>query len=57
MSSHSSTAFSLNGGYNFGGFEAIIGYRSEAANVSPQDSSTDYDISRTLISAGIGFTF
>ena len=57
MSSHSGTAFGLNGGYNFGGFEALIGYRSEAVTVSPQDSSTDYDISRTLISAGIGFTF
>jgi len=49
----SGTAFGINGGYDFGGFEALLGYRSESVTIG----SDSTNVGRTLISAGIGFTF
>ena len=41
----------------FGGFEALLGYRSETVKVELEAASgTTYDASRTLINAGLGFT-
>mgnify|MGYP001267137219 CR=1 FL=1 len=54
----SGSAFGITGGYDFGGFEALLGYRSETVKIEiePQPGTT-YDGSRTLINAGLGFTF
>ena len=51
----SGTAFGINGGYDFGGFEALIGYRSESVNAAYGGSESDY--SRALVMAGVGITF
>jgi len=53
----SGSAFAITGGYDFGGFEALLGYRSETVKVKLEGGTTEYDRSRTLINAGIGFTF
>ena len=54
----SGSAFGINGGYDFGGFEVLLGYRSETVEVELEaDPGKTYDASRTLISAGLGFTF
>ena len=53
----SGSAWGINGGYDFGGFEALLGYRSETVKVTQEGSSSENDAGRTLISAGIGFTF
>ena len=54
----SGSAFGVNGGYDFGGFEVLLGYRSETVEVELEaDPGKTYDASRTLISAGLGFTF
>ena len=55
--SPSGSAWGINGGYDFGGFEALLGYRSETVKVTQEGNSSENDASRTLISAGIGFTF
>ena len=47
------TAFGLNGGYDFGGFEALLGYRSETVKIG----DSGFNVGRSIISAGIGFTF
>ena len=53
----SGSAFGITGGYDFGGFEALLGYRSETVKVELEAASgTTYDASRTLINAGLGFT-
>ena len=52
------SAFGITGGYNFGGFEVLLGYRSETVEVELEaDPGKTYDASRTLINAGLGFTF
>jgi len=58
ISEKSGSAFGITGGYDFGGFEALLGYRSETVKIEiePQPGTT-YDASRTLINAGLGFTF
>ena len=53
----SGSAWGINGGYDFGGFEALLGYRSETVEVKQGSSSSPSDAGRTLISAGLGFTF
>ena len=54
----SGSAFGIIGGYDFGGFEVLLGYRSETVKVELDASpGTTYDASRTLINAGPGFTF
>ena len=54
----SGSAFGITGGYDFGGFEVLLGYRSETVKVELEASpGTTYDASRTLINAGLGFTF
>ena len=53
--SNSGTAFGINGGQDFGGFEALIGYRSESVNAAYGGSERAYN--RTLIMAGVGITF
>ena len=54
--SNSGTAFGINGGYDFGGFEALIGYRSESVTAG-WAGGADNDVSRSLIMAGVGITF
>jgi len=51
----SGTAFGINGGYDFGGFEALIGYRSESVNAAYGGSESAYN--RALVMAGVGITF
>ena len=53
----SGSAWAITGGYDFGGFEALLGYRSETVKAKIEGSPTEYDRSRTLINAGLGFTF
>jgi len=53
----SGSAWGINGGYDFGGFEALLGYRSETVKAKVKGSSSTNDAGRTLISAGLGFTF
>ena len=53
----SGSAWAITGGYDFGGFEALLGYRSETVKAKIEGSTTEYDRSRTLINAGLGFTF
>ena len=53
----SGSAFAITGGYDFGGFEALLGYRSETVKAKIEGGTTEYDVSRTLINAGLGFTF
>ncbi len=54
--SKSGTAFGINGGYDVGGFEALIGYRSESVTAG-WAGGVDNDVSRSLIMAGVGITF
>ena len=52
------SAFGITGVYNFGGFEVLLGYRSETVEVELEaDPGKTYDASRTLINAGLSFTF
>ena len=52
------SAFGITGVYDFGGFEVLLGYRSETVEVELEaDPGKTYDASRTLINAGLGFTF
>ena len=56
--SKSGTAFGINGGYDVGGFEALIGYRSESVKANwGSGGGEDSDVSRSLIMAGVGTTF
>ena len=56
--SASGSAIGINGGYDFGGFELLLGYRMESAKFKQENSTSgDTDISRSLISAGVGFSF
>ena len=56
--SKSGTAFGINGGYDVGGFEALIGYRSESVKANwGSGGGEDSDVSRSLIMAGVGITF
>ena len=55
--SASGSAIGINGGYDFDGFELLLGYRMESAKFKQVGNSSDYDISRSLISAGVGFSF
>ena len=56
--SASGSAIGINGGYDFGGFELLLGYRMESAKFKQENSTSgDSDISRSLISAGVGFSF
>lgn len=58
LAEKSGSAFGITGGYDFGGFEVLLGYRSETVEVELEaDPGKTYDASRTLINAGIGFTF
>ena len=55
----SGNAYGIIGGYDFGGFEALLGYRSEQ-NTSKYinlGTATEDKRDRTIINAGIGFTF
>ena len=52
------SAFGITGVCDFGGFEVLLGYRSETVEVELEaDPGKTYDASRTLINAGLGFTF
>ena len=55
--SKSGTAFGINGGCDVGGFEALIGYRSESVKAKWGGGGEDSDVSRSLIMAGVGITF
>tara|TARA_E500000178_G_scaffold354872_1_gene425463 strand:+ start:2005 stop:2595 length:591 start_codon:yes stop_codon:yes gene_type:complete len=56
--SASGSAIGINGGYDFDGFELLLGYRMESAKFKQENSTSgDSDISRSLISAGVGFSF
>ena len=56
--SASGSAIGINGGYDFDGFELLLGYRMESAKFKEENSTSgDSDISRSLISAGVGFSF
>ena len=56
--SASGSAIGINGGYDFDGFELLLGYRMESAKFKQENSTSgDTDISRSLISAGVGFSF
>ena len=58
LAEKSGSAFGITGGYDFGGFEVLLGYRSETVEVELEaDPGKTYDASRTLINAGLGFTF
>ena len=58
LAEKSGSAFSMTGGYDFGGFEVLLDYRSETVEVELEaDPVKTYDASRTLINAGLGFTF
>ncbi len=58
VSESSGSAFDITGGYDFGGFEALLGYRSETVKIKLEaNPNLTYDVSRTLIKAGLGFTF
>ena len=58
LAEKSGSAFGITGGYDFGGFEALLGYRSETVKIEIEASpGVTYDGSRTLINAGLGFTF
>jgi len=53
------SAFGLNFGYDFGGFEALLGYRSESTTQTLEVGSgeTEYERSPTFVMVGVGFTF
>ena len=54
--SASGSAIGINGGYDFDGFELLLGYRMESAKFKQENSTSgDSDVSRSLISAGVGF--
>ena len=56
--SASGSAIGINGGYDFGGFEILLGYRMESAKFKQENSTSgDSDLSRSLISLGVGFSF
>ena len=56
--SASGSAIGINGGYDFDGFELLLGYRMESAKFKQENSTSgDSDLSRSLISAGVGFSF
>ncbi len=56
--SASGSAIGINGGYDFDWFELLLGYRMESAKFKQENSTSgDSDISRSLISAGVGFSF
>lgn len=66
IKSYSGSAWAINGGYDLGSFEVLLGYRSESTSVTAEKSSEsdpywpeviDGNIEHTLVSAGIGFTF
>ena len=58
LTEKSGSAFGITGGYDFGGFEALLGYRSETVKIEiEQQPGITHDGSRTLINAGLGFTF
>jgi hypothetical protein len=58
VSESAGSAFGITGGYDFGGFEALLGYRSETVKMKLEvNPNIAYDVSRTLINAGLGFTF
>ena len=55
--SSSGSAIGINGGYDFSGFELLLGYRMESAKFKQVGSTREADVSRNLISAGVGFSF
>ena len=55
--SSSGSAIGINGGYDFSGFELLLGYRMESAKFKQVGSTREVDVSRSLISAGVGFSF
>ena len=56
--STSGSAIGLNGGYDFGGFEALLGYRQESSTWQEDASSSkEMKLDRSLVNVGIGFTF
>ena len=56
--SASGSAIGINGGYDFDGFELLLGYRMESAKFKQENSTSgDTDLSRSLISLGAGFSF
>ena len=55
--SASGSAIGINGGYDFSGFELLLGYRMESAKFKQEGGTSDTDVSRSLISAGVGFSF
>ena len=58
LAEKSGSAFGITGGYDFGGFEVLLGYRSETVEVELEaDLGKTRKVSRTLINAGLGFTF
>jgi hypothetical protein len=61
IDSYHGSAWAINGGYDFGGAELLVGYRSEftAADVTYQTSGTESDewIKSNLVTAGFGLTF
>lgn len=61
IDSYHGSAWAINGGYDFGGAELLVGYRSEftALSVTYQNSGTEDDdlIKSNLVTAGFGLTF
>jgi hypothetical protein len=55
--SASGSAIGINGGYDFGGFELLLGYRMESSTFKQENGTTDFNLSRSLISAGVGLSF
>ena len=55
--SASGSAIGINGGYDFGGFELLLGYRMESSTFKQENGTTDFNLSRSLISLGAGFSF
>ena len=56
--STSGSAIGLNGGHDFGRFEALLVYREESATwTGDAASAKEMKLDRSLITAGIGSTF
>ena len=56
--SASGSAIGINGGYDFDGFEILLGYRMESAKFKQENSTRGHtDLSLSRISLGAGFSF
>ena len=60
VDSYHGSAWAINAGYDFGGVEALVGYRSEftSADITTADGVKRHDwIKSKIVSAGFGLTF